>query len=665
MHIQKITDYCTIITYNSQSIMFGCPADIVKILRSIGMKPPDMLVIPDDFFQFGIYMACLEFYFYSSVFNSFYDGKKILNLVGKKDALARAKTILEQNIDPIPYDTFKNWGIDEISAQRYTLYSEYLRSKTPKLPKIDDCINFIPFKNNKFNIKEITIQENSRNNYTVITPEGSHNIDLNLKAVPKQFFAVPKITAPIDDIQSGMIVIGAGNGFSPYEENSGVVVFENYIPIFIDGSQGTKVKFAEYGYSVQDVPIIILTHLHDDHSNILDLIIEGRKIHLLTLKVIYKGFIDRVAAILNLPCKTIEKSIKFTELKEGVVKRLYGISFLAHETVHSIPCFGIRINKKILISGDGLWGSKLTTALEKGIIDKNTFEKQNAIPFDKDAEIIFMDAGGRVVHPNPEELAALPEKNKKKLILNHVGRRNIPRGSGLKTALSGQSFILKKGWPKMGKEAINTMLTSHLFKDIPQEWLKAFVAQGDIVKFNKGQQINTNKNNISILISGIVTKDENTALYSQGDVILSPGLELQAISNVCILNISKNLFEEFLAQEGKARVIRKLEKIEKYISDIPALFRLKQKSIFSNINKINIKKIKKGDTLNINNQIAVLINGSLKSKQLPKLRIPYFLLNEKLQCEEDFAEILTIAPNLISEEISEAYLEGMRKGVIF
>lgn len=659
LRIQKITDYCSIITYKSQSIMFGCPADIVKILQSINLKSPNTVVIPDDFFQFGTYMACLEFYFYSIIFNSDDDGKK-LNIIGSKDAIKRAKIILEQNIEPLSREKLRKWGIEESKIEKYISYSGFLRYN---IPKLESRMNFYTFKNHEFKLGEVTIRENFKNNYTAITNEDSYVFDLNLKAPPQPFFAVPKMKA-VNDIQSGMVVVGAGNGFSPYEENSGAIVYENYIPIFIDGSQGTKAKLTEYGYRAQDVPIIVLTHLHDDHSNILDLIAEGRKIHLLTLKVVYKGFIEKASATLNISCESIEKSIKFTELEEGKTKRLFGIDFLAHETIHSIPCMGIRINRKILISGDGLWGSKLKEALEKGIIDKNTFAKQQSIPLDKEADIIFMDAGGKAVHPSIEELVQLPNKNKKKLILNHVSINQIPLNSGLKTALSGQSFILKKGWQKIGKEAFNVMLSSPAFKNVSPEWLKTFTSQGHMIEFSEGQKIQRRKDSVFVLISGIIAKSLSTvAPYSKGALIMYGSKELHAMSSGYFLEIDKRLFEEFLNYEGKTKTIKKLEKIESIISHIPSFFRLGQKAILSNMHKINIKKLKKGGIKEVKNCIAVLVGGNLK--QIAKTNVPVFFKKEKLLCDEDYAEFITIEPEVISEELSEAYLEGIRKGVIF
>ncbi len=658
LYKQKITDFCKIYTNQSTSVMFGCPADIVKILQSANLKFPDTIVIPDDFFQFGTYMASLEFPFYHLAFSQ--EQNKVINVIGNKDALARVKTALSQSVDGPSERDMKAWGIDENSIAKYISYKKYLQGS---IQKTEDIFNFIPFTDGTINVNGISIGEMKRNFYKISCGNESAEIDLNIKRPTRSFFLSPK-TNKIPSMQSGMIVIGAGNGFSPYEENSCAVVLENGIPIAIDGTQWMRARINEFGYDMSSIPILVLTHIHDDHSNVLDLIISGKKINILTLKIIYKAFVTKAAATLNLPEQTVKQSLNFIEIQPGKTKKLFGIEFLPHETVHPIPCIGIKINKKILISGDGLWGSELEKALKCGIIDKKAFNLLQSIPFDEDAKIIFMDAGGKSIHPEPAELSVIPQKNRKKLILNHISRNTLKPELGLKTALGGQIFPLKKSEDSKS-EMLKAISQSPFIKEIGSKWLAAFSEKGLAEQFNCGQR-NARSKSMGIILRGTLVNINTGAIFHSGDIISLEEPVFQSISYGNILKIEDSLFEDFLKQENKRKKFSKLMSLHKGVSSVPALWRIDQKFITEYLSDLQIKTLKKEESIKIKKSVIALLEGKivLKKSSLNKNNTA-FIDEETVTCNSDQARIIIIKANAIKNGISNIYLEGFKRSIVY
>ncbi len=661
---RKISDSAFLVKSASTSILFGCSADIVKILQALYIKTPDAIVIPDVFFQFGTYLAALEFPFYNFVFSQHYKPGSKINIIGSSNAIKRTKAILMQTIHGPTEQEMKKWKIPQENITRYLKQASFLQQN---MPKIDDALNFTILSEQPVQQGNIKIRRISANSFEAEVQNEKTVIDLNLSDFAPPFFCSPH--SPLfTPIQSGLLIIGTGNGFSPYEENSSVIVYENYIPIAVDGGQWTREKLKNSGIDLSSIPIVVLTHVHDDHANILDMIITGIKPILMTSKVIYEGFVKKTSAILDIQEDTIKENINFKELIPGKTQRFYGIDFLAHETFHSIPTIGLKINDKIIIGGDGLWGNGLQKAYEKGIITRDYYESQQNIPLDKEAKIIFMDAGGKNIHPEPQELISLPEQTKKKMILNHTCINLIPPGKGLRTACTGKVFTIKKGGIKLGPEVLETIYNSPLFSIIKKHWFNVFLACGKINNINCGDSYPAN-NDKAILLSGFmdVLTGKRKRTLKCGDLLSDNFQEkLIARTDVQILTISHTLFNEFQEQDGWQKLFITLQEAEQLIYEIPELWRLEQKTILQLIicNGLYLKKVKTGSSFTHDEELIIVKTGAFSCSKT--FISGQFILpsDSKLTCNKG-GTILSINVNKLAGLVSGLYIKGLLMGKTF
>ena len=652
----KITEGCYIVYSDNTSVMFGCPSDIIKVFTSKHLDIPYNIVLPDIFFQNGLNIAATEF----PIANFLYkpsDTIRNINIIGSPKTIKRQKKILGETFPSIKGVYKPDWLKNKLT-EKFVKYEEFFRLKKDTFASI----KFKEIKENGIKIGDISIKQISPVSFVAETDTKKEYIDISIKNHIQPFFNVPTVQNYVP-IKHGITIIGSGNGFSQYEENTSSIVYSDYIPIFVDGSPWEEYYTSALGIDNSDYSIFVLTHNHDDHSSILNLILYNKKVIILTTSYIFDSFVNKTSAILDIPQSIIREEIKFIELTPNITKRIYGIDFTAHETVHSIPTIGIRIGK-ILISGDTAWGSTLDIMEKESFLSTEEKEKINSIPYDKEADFIFMDSGGNIVHPNINELNQLPKENKRKLILNHININNIPQNSDFLYGLFGANYICEKGYKPINVDKLSYFFNNQIINKIDKIWQKIFLSRGNIKSFEPKQKSQTGKYSIFIL-SGTI-KNEKGRKFGAGDCLgIFTSENFEAISPTSILSIPKEIVKECLQEKNLYEQLQKLHLIQNIFYSIPQLERITNKQIIDSHESFEIKKFKKEDKLTINNNLFIFISGActdILGNKINKLQI----VNKKsklLNFEED-SEILICNINILKKYISNIYIEKIFKGEI-
>ena len=79
------------------------------------------------------------------------------------------------------------------------------------------------------------------------------------------------------------------------------------MPLLIDGPSWTKEHLRAFGLSISEIKGSILSHTHGDHSSVIDTIMSGHKVTLITIKEVYHSFILKVSLLINWPEDKIKK----------------------------------------------------------------------------------------------------------------------------------------------------------------------------------------------------------------------------------------------------------------------------------------------------------------------------------------------------------------------
>lgn len=571
IQVKNIVEGCILVECADREILFGAPSDVVKILIKKNFPVPYYVVLPHTFFKYGLCQASVEFLLYFHLFVRKKQYSEKFTIIGDEEHCNRQYDILQQTLIGPTLEQMKKWGIEESIIERSLKMNRFFQKD---ISTIKDVVNAIHFKECVAQLHDIEIRKVGENIFEISHSGEKALVDITVKSRPKPYITFPPINQPIKPMKLGFVNVGSYSGFDPTGDTCSLIIFSNYIGIAIDGSPWLRERLQSLGISMNHIQLFFITHMHDDHANILDMILNESKISIMTTRLIYMSFLVKASAILELPQKEIENLINFVEIVPGVAKRWFGTEFLAHETVHPIPTIGIKIENRIIVSGDTIWGSRLDEAHRVRAIDDDTFNKIKSLPLNDEAELIFMDAGGGDVHTDLLELAQIPEEQKMKIILNHTSSvdSNL-EDLHLQTSWFGQYRTLEEESPISPIDALS-LFYSPLLKEVHPNWVKVFMSQGKIKQYGPNQLIlaeGTMGNAFYIILNGTVrvikgnqtiTTVQAGEFFGEISSMVEPDFKHQSsiisISPVEILEIESRLFYEFLNEEGLKERFQKL-----------------------------------------------------------------------------------------------------------
>ena len=226
-----------------------------------------------------------------------------------------------------------------------------------------------------------------------------------------------------------------------------------------------------------DIKYIFLTHIHSDHDDgILEQILSGKTIKIISSKIIILSFIKKVRAITGWDEAQIRKLIQFIEVEPGEKYPLNEKTNIEiNYAFHAIPTcrFVItytdpskNINKSISYSGDTNFNPK---HIEKLVAEKKISPErgESILGFIWDCDLIIHDAGGGI-HTDIKYLLELPEEIQKKIIAIHV--HSLPDDTPIQQAHKGEEIILAEADRiEKYKRLARQIADIPLFKDLTEE----------------------------------------------------------------------------------------------------------------------------------------------------------------------------------------------------
>jgi len=598
--VEEIMPGCKVIHTSAGEIMVGCPSEILKVFARQNRQMPQVIVLPTYFFSYGIVQAALEFVLYNFLFvqGGFFKGEK-LTVFGTEKQIARIEGILHLTLIGPSRSTMEHWGIpkDQIDLVENLSKHFRLKDKSGKLLFILELIDFKKFEYGpELRYEKVRIAIKDQNVFMFRDGFGGGNIetfvDINIKEAqkPQIPIAVPRELPP-RAVLGATALSKCTTGFDHTGYTSGIILWINGMGISVDGVAWMKEHLRSFGVNPSEIKAHIVTHIHDDHSNIFDLIVNGKVFNLISDKLGYHCLVRKASLLLNMSEEEIEKMIQLIEFVPGQPLHWHGATFEFWPVVHPIPTFGFRVTvagKSIVYSGDTIWGSKLDELFDLGILPRDVYEKIQEVPM-LGSELTFHDAGGGMIHPDLEELAALPEQIRRHIVPTHAEKIS----DGLKDKFSliepGQSWELigQRTW-----DVSDYMRVSHapILSSISEEWMHVVVSQGRIREYPAEYTLlkeGSRGKNFCLLVGGTVKvmyNDEQVATLSTGDFFGEISLmydipctaSIVTKSPIKVLELPRDVFMEMVSSTG---LVKKLEKIHQIrpvliqlatIKDLPA-----------------------------------------------------------------------------------------------
>jgi CRP-like cAMP-binding protein/glyoxylase-like metal-dependent hydrolase (beta-lactamase superfamily II) len=485
---------CFLVQIEDETIIFGSPPEIIKVLMNRRKPMPTTVVLPANFFWLEEVQAELEFPLYHFLFfrGKFFQGEK-LKVIGTADQIDRTRQLLRLTLLGPDESLMRKWHIPERDiAQQLAIINHFaLKRQDSSIAEVDDFVEFIYFKDGRTELRGFNIEVKDKNCFSITYRGENQVINLNFYERQKPPMKIQADSSfQLKRPAFGLLALShCTSGFDPVGFTTGLVLFVNSMPLLIDGPSWTKAHLRAFGLSISEIKGIILSHTHGDHSSVIDTIMSGHKVTLITIKEVYHSFILKLSLLINWPEDKIKKMVHCREVSLDKPYYWFGAKFIFFRSVHTIATIGFEVNyngKKIIYSGDTVWGGPLKNLFAAGIVDQATYDPLANI-FTAKADLVIMDGGGGSIHPDPVEIDKLPMNVKQKTYLTH--RSSLPEGiTGLNLILPGQQWeFIPASTVSIGD--INAIQNSPLISSLSQEWLNTIYSLGKIDAVDIGQVI--------------------------------------------------------------------------------------------------------------------------------------------------------------------------------
>ncbi len=517
------------------NIQFGIPPETIKDTMGIEGGVPATYVVPHHMFDIthGIALAEIEFPIYFNFFIK--KGKtRIICTASQRHRLKAALT--ESLFGPQTIDL-----ADEFPQGAETPGFPDLRREMDhfrKLPfglkkrmELDDLVELIIFDDaGKASCDDLEVRYDHLFNYHFFDQGQKiatiqRNVALTTRGAKIQP-GHPIFRPPL----FGITTLGAGHGFDPQADTSGLIIWCNRRGVMVDPPVNSTLNLENLGVSPKLIDHIILTHCHADHdAGTLQKILREGKLNVHTTATIFESFMRKASALTGIKETHLRKMVNFYPITIGQPIKISGGEFIFNYTLHSIPTISIQVSllgKSVIYSSDTINDPHYIEQMyQQGVIGQARRDMLVDFPWDKN--VILHEAGVPPLHTPIEYLCSLPEQVRDRLYLVHVTADNIPENSGLQIAPTGLTNTIELDVnPLPFDEAIELLdVISHIdiLRQLTIEKAREFLICSQEERFSAGQVIfheGARGDKLYIIIDGeveIETGGEILTQYSSSD----------------------------------------------------------------------------------------------------------------------------------------------------
>lgn len=484
-------------------IQFGAVPETIKDTMRHESGVPRLFVIPPRMFSIerGISFADLEFPIY---FNFFALRRRIVVLCDSTQRRVLSGILREAIFGPQKIDlsldlpaTREPVSVPDLQAELAFFRQHPWRLGTEMT--LEDMVTFVTFdREGCAAVDDVRVCRNERGVYTVYDREQFvAELGSELKLPPHAHLCLDEC-APFVPPYFGLTFIGTGHGFDPTTKTSGCILWINGRGLMVDPPVDSTEWLREHGVNPKLIDSVILTHCHADHdSGTLQKILEEGRIRLYTTRTIMGSFERKYRGLTGLDKKRFEDLFDFVPVTVNEPIRIEGGEFWFHYTLHSVPAIGFELyfgGKSLVYTSDTLHDPPTIDEMyARGIMSDARRDELLNFPWHHD--LIIHEAGIPPIHTKASYLQELPEDVKRRMLLVHTQKKDLPPDSGLQVAPSGlQETIVLGAEPLPTNEALrylDVLARVDLFRDFPVAKAGEFLGMVKRVTFKAGERIIT------------------------------------------------------------------------------------------------------------------------------------------------------------------------------
>ncbi len=461
-------------TTSINAVLFGCPAEVLKFLLFQKQALPSIVVIPDTLAKHFTFQASVEFLIYHFLFVQkglargiklkLFAPKSYLNLL-KELIRVTLLGIRREEIEKIDSLLGLTEKIDTEELAQIIKENEYfaLKRHDNSILQIEDFIQFLPLDiGETVEIGEtmaarnsIVIEHFDKNKYNIKYRKDSYVCDINFAEPQEPCYPVnhsPLLSEesdPESDIFS-LRVLGASEGFDPLAPANGYLIRVKGKWVLWDCPGYTETHLKQLGLSVKDMDAVFISHVHEDHLDIAQIICEDKPVEIYTIPVVFHCILLKAVAALQCSYDEAKKYFNYHPIYPDKLFELFGVQIEVFHSLHVIPAIGIKMsvskadsseNTTLFVSGDHASKNKIKELNQMKVFsEKRKDFLKNYIP-DPLTDHTFIDAGKGSIHGDEREYKQQEVSTGKQVYFMHT-RSVLSLAKGQKLLKHGQHLIL-------------------------------------------------------------------------------------------------------------------------------------------------------------------------------------------------------------------------------
>jgi CRP-like cAMP-binding protein len=442
---------------------------------------------------------------------------------------------------------------------------------------------------------------------------------------------IPDVVTPFEKPFMGITYLGVGSGFSHKRKNSCLIVWSEGKGIMVDAFSEQNESALKYGITDRDISYIILSHVHSDHdSGLIEKILSGQRVKLISTRIIFESFLRKVQGISRFPQEVIEGFVDFLEVEAGEEIKLPGFKdtyLLFDYSLHSIPAGRFKViyrppkgsEKAISHSGDTKYDEDLTHRWwEMGNFSRK--RRDSILGFVWNADLIVQEVGGGNLHTELASLTHINPSLAKKVVLVHQHKEPF-KHPYFRFAREGETDVLIKSRKSKVRTKLDLIKDTVLFKSVKKSQLAKIVEQSKIQKLKPGAVVFSKDeigNEFFVILDGfaeIAINKNQSVVYEKGmffgELAVSTSnprrrATVKALSDLTLLKIPK----KFYTQSSLPKIIDEFYQLGNYFNNII------RPGLIASLGFGDLRHWKKSDPIVVKDlngdRVFIIISGEVK-----------------------------------------------------
>ncbi len=583
-------------------MLAGCPPEVVKALIQQERTSFQHLLLPDLPVSRGESQVAVEFPLYHFLFSGpAKPGGRPLDLIGNRRRAQAAVELVELSLFGPDEAQMQRWGLAEEQAEALARETRWfqLKDASGHPMALESLVKKSVLEEQPVELGWLTIRR-VRTNVFHLTSATKETAEIDLtpdRPLLPPYPVAPDLT-PSALVKFGVEVLGGGTGFSTAQASCGLAICFNGQYFLIDAIPYLQHHLRARGMARNQIQAMFLSHIHDDHCNVVSLLQYNRRISVLTTPLIYHMLLRKLALTLDRSEEDLGLYFNFIPLTPGEETNFFGLRITPFYSSHSIPTIGAtfetthdNVNYRVIFTGDTQSLADQNRMLKAGVITRERLQEV-ADAYQRQAQLLIADAGEGALHGDPSDSLKSPAE---RIVVLHLDKLPERFNAHFTTASSGKRFgVLRGDTDYYLTRAIEFLL--EYFPDMPPMWISHLLANQHVLKFNTGdiiiREFTKSDGRVYMMLTGHATvihhdgvrkhelaQMEAGEIIGEMSVITGRGLRnasVVAASPVIVVAFSEIAFREYVHHQKLEVGLKKIWQHRELLQTLPYMTALQQ-----------------------------------------------------------------------------------------